>query len=52
MVKTRKKPLNRYRVTVKEYVKGRKPKTWVVSAKNIEEARKIAQKRVTVKRLK
>jgi len=45
-----KKTLNNYRVTVKEYVKGKKPKTWIISAKNLTEAKKIAQKRITIKR--
>ncbi len=44
--------LNKYRVTVKEYVKGRKPKTWVISAKNLTDAKKIANYRVTIKRMK
>jgi len=47
-----KKMLNQYRVTVKEYAKGKKPKTWVISARNITDAKKIAQKRIIIKKVK
>ena len=46
------KMLNQYRVTIKEYVKGKKPKTFVVSAKNMKEAEKIVKKRIKIKRIK
>ena len=44
--------LNLYRVTIKEYVKGKKPKTWIISARNIKDAEKIARKRIKIKRIK
>lgn len=43
---------NQYLVTVKEYAVGKTPKTWAVQAFNIKEARKIALKRIQIKKMK
>jgi len=46
------KTLNQYRFCIKEYVRGRKPKCFVIQAPNKPEAWNIAKKRITVKKLK
>uniref|UniRef100_A0A6M3M808 Uncharacterized protein n=1 Tax=viral metagenome TaxID=1070528 RepID=A0A6M3M808_9ZZZZ len=46
------KMLNQYRFCIKEYVRDRKPKCFVIQAPNKPEAWNIAKKRITVKKLK
>lgn len=46
------KMLNKYRFCVKEYVRGSKPKCFVISAGNITEAWKIVRKRIKVTKLR
>ncbi len=44
--------LNRYRFCVKEHVRGRRPKCFVIGARNITDAWKIARKRIEVTKLR
>ena len=44
--------LNQYKFCVKEYARGRKPKCFVISARNITDAWNIARKRIKVTKLR
>jgi len=52
MPKKREKKLNKYLVTVEEYVYGKPPKVWTVYASNKTSATKIALKRIKIKKIK